>query len=137
MSNTQNCNRVLVAEDDYWLRTLFATVLNKAGFHVSLAANGPEVMDNLHGEVLPNVLLLDIGLPQISGLVILQQMRSLPGADQIRTIALTGYPLYEQTVEAKLADVFLMKPVSPGDLVAFVQRLMPTDEHPIGRLDYQ
>jgi CheY-like chemotaxis protein len=126
MSNSPLSNRVLIAEDDIALRSLFARLLTNAGFEVSLATSGPEVMERLQDEILPNILLLDVGLPLISGLKILEHLRSLPAAATMRTIVVTGYPIGERAAEAQLADVLLMKPVSNHDLVTLIKRFMLT-----------
>jgi len=128
LKNTACTNRVLVAEADFALRSLFAIVLNDAGFQVTIAGSGQEVLNLLHLGELPNILILDVDLPYFAGLKILEHMRSLPGGRLIRVAAVTGKPIDELSDEAKLADLYVIKPVSRDDVVTLVQRLRLTGE---------
>jgi CheY-like chemotaxis protein len=70
----------------------------------------------------PDIILLDIGLPDISGYEVAREARRLPGGDRIRIYALTGYGQPEdraRTIEAGF-DGHLVKPIAPADLVALV-----------------
>lgn len=116
-------SQVLIAEDDPALRSLFARVLKNAGLNVKIAASGNEVIDYLEQQ-FPTVLVLDLGIPGVSGQEIVQYVQAHKSTD-CRTVivVVTGNHLASQN-EALMAsiDLLLVKPVSPRDLVTFVKR---------------
>lgn len=115
--------QVLVAEDDPSLRSLFAKVLKNAGFSVRIATNGAEVIQYLENG-LPHLLVVDLGLPGVSGEQVIRYAREQQGERPITIVVVTGNHLAAQTVIGELADLVLIKPVSPRDLVDFVRRFI-------------
>ncbi|MBL8154356.1 MAG: response regulator [Anaerolineae bacterium] len=116
-------SQVLIAEDDPALRSLFARVLKNAGLNVKIAASGNEVIDYLEQQ-FPTVLVLDLGIPGVSGQEIVQYVHAHKPADRrIVIVVVTGNHLASQN-EALMEsiDLLLVKPVSPRDLVTFVKR---------------
>jgi len=69
--------KVLLVEDDKFLRDICGTKLIKEGFHVIEAIDGQEVIKTMEKEK-PNIILLDIVLPSVNGFEILSQIRSHP-----------------------------------------------------------
>ncbi|HEX2622647.1 MAG TPA: response regulator, partial [Phototrophicaceae bacterium] len=117
--------QVIIAEDNPALRVAFAKVLRKGGFRVKAAANGYEVLQYLN-QGIPDVMVMDVGLPGYSGLELLRKIRAVEAKQNhhVFIIMVTGNHLAEQSPEAELADLFLLKPVSTRDLVNLVQRFM-------------
>lgn len=66
---------ILIIEDDDFLRSLTVAKLEKEGFHVRVATNGEEGLHHLHEEV-PDLLILDLMLPIISGFEVLKTIRT-------------------------------------------------------------
>jgi len=117
---------VLVAEDDPHLRGLFSKILKKAGFQVNVAVNGQDVLDQLQTRP-PEVLVLDLGMPELSGFDLIQYIREDLGNQDVHIVVVTGNHRAEEHAEAAAVDLFLIKPISPQDLVNFVQRFLGRD----------
>ncbi len=121
--NLETGSQVLIAEDDPALRSLFARVLKNAGLNVKIAASGNEVIDFLEQQ-FPTVLVLDLGIPGVSGQEIIQYVQARKPTDRRTVIVVvTGNHLASQNETLMDAiDLLLVKPVSPRDLVTFVKR---------------
>lgn len=121
--------RILIAEDDLYLRTLFAKAFKSTQFEVLQAADGDEVLYHLNKQ-LPHVLILDVGLPGPNGLDILkyvrrhEKMTRHEGSSdfKVNVILVTGNQAAKNSPEAVLADAFLLKPVSIRELVAVADK---------------
>ncbi|MBL8165727.1 MAG: response regulator [Anaerolineae bacterium] len=123
LPSEQAISQVLVAEDDPELRSLFSKVLRKSGFQVENAINGHEVLQFLD-QAMPDVLILDLGMPGVSGLEIIRYVRQHEGNKHVNIVVVTGNHLATQRVEVDEADLFLLKPISTRDLVNFVRRFV-------------
>jgi CheY-like chemotaxis protein len=114
---------VLVAEDDPALRSLFAKVLKNAGFNVNIAINGHEVIQQIERS-MPQLIVVDLGLPGISGQDIIAYIRQHQGDRHVYIVVVTGNHQAMQSEVADVADLVFIKPVSPRDLVNFVKRFI-------------
>lgn len=119
----KSVSQVLVAEDDPELRSLFSKVLRKSGFQVQIAFNGHEVLHLLE-QAMPDVLILDLGMPGVSGLEIIRHVRRNQGSKHVNIVVVTGNHLATQRIEVEDVDLFLLKPISTRDLVNFVSRFV-------------
>lgn len=115
--------RVLFVDDDSSTRGGYTTYLTKAGYDVNPAANGQEALA-LASTWAPNVIVLDLGLPDIDGWEVARQLKADPRTAAVPIIALTGADLPHERVSAMRAgcDRHLSKPCSPTDLVDAIQR---------------
>ena len=114
---------VLVVDDVAHGREIFAEYLEFRGFRVATAADGLEALDKAF-ELLPDIILMDLSLPQLDGW---EATRRLKGDDRTRTIpiiALTAHALASAHDKAKAAgcDSVVTKPCVPKDLEAEVRR---------------
>jgi signal transduction histidine kinase len=103
---------VLLIEDNEDGREMMATMLDACGYPVRHAADGVQGVD-LASSWLPDVALVDIGLPGIDGYEVARRLREAPGTRHMRLIALTGYGLPDdqrRVLEAGF-DMHLVKPV--------------------------
>lgn len=80
---------VLVVEDDDHLREIFATNLTLSGFAVRQAANGMDALRFVDAAP-PDVIVLDLGLPQVTGLDVLHEIKSHVHTREIPVIVVTG-----------------------------------------------
>jgi DNA-binding response OmpR family regulator len=80
---------ILIIEDDDFLRSLAVAKLEKEGFTVRMAANGQEGLDQLRQGV-PDLLILDLMLPMVSGFDILKTVRSEPTTSQLKVIVFSN-----------------------------------------------
>lgn len=80
---------ILIIEDDDFLRSLAVAKLEKEGFTVRMAANGQEGLDQLR-QGTPDLLILDLMLPMVSGFDILKTVRSEPTTSQLKVIVFSN-----------------------------------------------
>jgi CheY-like chemotaxis protein len=116
--------RVLIAEDNEDLRTIFARTFDRRHFAVDVAEDGAVAMQKLKAE-LPDVLILDANMPNMSGFEVLRRVRDSEQMRAIKIVLVTGNCMAIHSPEAELADLVLIKPVSIGDLITLAQRLVP------------
>ena len=117
--------RILVVEDDPDIAQLVARYLAKAGFTTEVIASGRDALDAIRVRP-PDLMILDLMLPQVDGLEICRAVRSHPPTAAIPIIMLTARA--EETdriLGLELgADDYLAKPFSPNELVARVRALL-------------
>lgn len=117
--------RVLVVEDDPDIADLIRRYLQKEGFEVDVRAAGRDAL-NLISANPPDLLVLDLMLPQMSGLDICRSVRSDEKTASIPIIMVTARAEESERIAGldQGADDYLAKPFSPGELVARVRALL-------------
>jgi two-component system, OmpR family, alkaline phosphatase synthesis response regulator PhoP len=117
--------RVLVVEDDPDIAHLVVRYLEKAGYSVELLANGRDALAALAARQ-PDLLVLDLMLPQVDGLEICRVVRGNDATAGIPIIMLTARAEEsDRIVGLEIgADDYLAKPFSPNELVARVRALL-------------
>jgi two-component system, OmpR family, response regulator len=117
---------VLVVDDDPDLAKLLKTYLSLEGFVPRLAANAAEIVRAFRQAPLPDLVLLDVGLPDANGFNVLAKMRQHPVLKAVPVIMLTA----EATREAVLkglragADGYVTKPFEPDALTTAVKSVL-------------
>jgi CheY-like chemotaxis protein len=81
--------KILLVEDSKFLRMATGRTLARAGYEMTFAANGDEAL-LMAGEKLPDLILLDMMLPKMSGLEVLKALKKNPATAAIPVIVLTG-----------------------------------------------
>jgi DNA-binding NarL/FixJ family response regulator len=115
--------RVAVADDQTLVRSGFVVLLESAGFEVvGEAADGAEAVD-LVRRAHPNVILMDIRMPEVDGLEATRRITTDPATESTRVLILTTFDLDEYVFEALRAGAsgFLLKDTIPEDLLAAVR----------------
>jgi CheY-like chemotaxis protein len=104
--------RVLIVDDNVDAADSLALVLALDG-HVTQAAYSAREALRLVAEFQPELILLDIGLPEMDGYDVARRVREIPALDNVRIVALTGYGQVEDLRKAREAgfDDHLVKPV--------------------------
>src|SRR5215471_1564491 len=117
--------RILIVEDDHDIALLVARYLDKAGFIADIVSSGPDALAAITARP-PEVLILDLMLPQVDGLEICRRVRANPAAAATPIIMLTARSEEsDRIVGLELgADDYLAKPFSPNELVARVRALV-------------
>ena len=119
--------RILVVDDNpIWLR-LASMILSRAGFRTFTAHTGRLGMQ-LVADQQPDLILLDVMMPDMTGLEISRHIRNnLPNGDKIIIVVVTASPrkIQEQMLEAG-ADICLQKPVDGEQLIEIVEQLLAT-----------
>ena len=110
---------VLVVEDDTSVRVALAELLDEAGFKVSSASNGYSGL-RLASLEHPRVVLLDLGLPELTGVEVLRELRNSADTRDTAVIVVTGDA--SRIAEARLAgaDLVIEKPFDLDELLAAV-----------------
>jgi CheY-like chemotaxis protein len=119
---------VLIVDDDPFIRKLIATTLEDvAGFELAEAGDGLEAMEVAAREE-PELVFLDIDMPEIDGLEACRRMRAQPGTADATIVMLTAAAgdVAERDAEGAGADLFLTKPFSPLELLRLVHDLGAT-----------
>ena len=114
----------LIVEDDRDVVALFRHVLDIAGYHTEIVLDGKEAMERLETSQ-PNIVLLDLQLPGMSGVEILTRMRADDRMRNIPVIVITAFPVYAASLPVE-PDLLLYKPVDINQLSNLVQRLQAT-----------
>jgi PAS domain S-box-containing protein len=109
--------RVLVVDDNADAADMLAILLKEFGHDVRAASDGPSAL-SVARDFVPQVVLLDIGLPGMNGYEVAQRMRRLPGLEDAVYIAVTGYGQPSDRAESERAGIchHLVKPVDAGEL---------------------
>ena len=122
-SQTRASNRILVVDDDRAFRHAMSVLLQEAGHSVVQAADGPAALRELAGEAF-DVMLLDVGLPGMSGLDVLDVVQIL--AAPPRVVMITADDTSETLLKAVRgqADRYITKPFAPGAILEVVDEVL-------------
>ena len=113
--------RVLIVDDNQDAALLLSDALSELGHTTRVAHDGPEALQ-IAAEFVPEVAVLDIGLPVMDGFELARRLREQPALRRARLIALTGYGQQEDRQRSAEAgfDAHLVKPVQIQRLKAFI-----------------
>jgi two-component system OmpR family response regulator len=119
--------RILLVDDYVDALEMWALYLRSRGYDVLTASDGLKAVE-MAGEFLPDVIILDLDLPGITGFEAARRLRNLPNTAQIPLIAATGYSHVKQLDEAHGAGfaAVLVKPCEPAALVKEIERVLAT-----------
>lgn len=120
---------ILVVEDDQIQAQLLGKFLEKDGHQVRLALNGAQALAALNEQPAPQMLLLDVDLPDTDGFAILEQVRAAPNLQHLRVIMVTGHTDRANIAKGVLlgADGYITKPFQPGMLQQAVRQLLAAE----------
>ena len=116
---------VLVADDEADIRSLVCLGLERAGYDVIQAADGEEAL-RLAGERRPSLAILDVTMPNLTGLEVTRRIREDEATKDIRVILLTAR-VQDADVRRGLdagADDYVKKPFSPQELRRRVEAIL-------------
>lgn len=116
---------VLIVDDYPDALDIWTLYLRSLGYEVSTAADGPSAIAQAE-QLLPDLIVLDLELPGISGFEAARRLRQNPATEDIPLIAATGYSHHRQLAMAREAgfDQVVVKPVEPDKLVEEIERLL-------------
>jgi len=113
--------RVLIVEDEEGLLEILKVNFQGAGYQVTTAADGLSAWKQFE-QIRPDLLILDLGLPQISGFRLLEWVRS---ESDVPVLILTAYDFAEAEQIAQLRpDAFVNKPFDVQELIGAANRLV-------------
>ncbi len=118
-------HRILVVDDEPDITALVAYHLAKAGYRVSTAANGPDALKAAREE-RPDIVILDVMLPGVSGYDVLAELRRREETRDVGVILLTARREEPDRIRGLSlgADDYLTKPFSPAELALRVNALL-------------
>ncbi|GEM_PF-1217691 len=115
--------RLLIVEDDMYSRLLLRQMLERVGFVVREAENGPQAIERFR-HFRPHLIWMDRRLPGMNGLEVTRRIRKLPGGRNTVIVALTASVFKEQRAEVLAAgcDDFVSKPFQEGEIMEAIAR---------------
>ncbi|WNG40028.1 response regulator [Archangium violaceum] len=112
---------ILVVEDEFDVQQVVADVLRDEGYEVFVCGNGRDALARLR-EHRPDVVVMDVMMPILSGVQALEQIRKMPGLDEVPVILMSEMP--PRSGEPRLWQAFLRKPFRLEQLLSAVARVM-------------
>ncbi len=117
---------ILVVDDDFGLRELLRQMLEFSGFEVEEAVDGLDALDKI-GDFQPDLLVLDVMMPQMDGITLCKRLRAEPETAVLPIIMLSGKTQREAIKEGLTAGAnkYLTKPMSFEHLIQSINELLP------------
>lgn len=116
---------IMVVDDNPDIVTIVKTILEGKGFEVLSASSGQELLNLLQSQT-PDLIILDIMMPEMDGLEVLSRLKGVPETASIPVILLTAKVQYEDVLGGyKLgADYYITKPFTSTQLVNGINLLL-------------
>lgn len=118
-------SKILVIDDEQGIRHLLDTLLRRKGYEMVLAENGRKGLELFRRE-RPDVVVLDLKMPEMDGVTVLQQIRSVDLNQPVIILTGAGTPEREQQVRALGVSEFVEKEFSLHRLGDALKRLLKT-----------
>lgn len=115
----------MLIEDDKTMLSLLSTLLKMEGFQVATLGNEKTIEDMLAlcRRENPAVAMIDVHLPHVSGIDLLQRLRQEPDLSSIRILMSSGLDRSVACLQAG-ADDFILKPYMPDELIQRIRRVL-------------
>jgi two-component system alkaline phosphatase synthesis response regulator PhoP len=120
---------LLIAEDDPLLLPLLLATFRSSGLLLLTAKTGTKALELARAE-RPDLVLLDVGLPEMDGYKVCKALKSDPKTATVQVVMLTARagPADEQKAVEAGADAYLTKPFSPSELLSVIQSMLRTEQ---------
>ena len=117
--------RILVADDDRHAPRLVKSALDRAGYETLVAGDGMDALASI-GRDRPDLLLLDLSMPNMDGFETLRRLKTAPATCSIRVIIVSARDDDADLTRAWQAgaDGYLVKPYAQGELVSMVRTVL-------------
>lgn len=116
--------KIMIIDDEEDMRLYLQTLFRKAGYETDVAVNGEDALQRID-EIKPDLITLDILMPQKSGLNFFESIRQRPGFRDLPVVVVSGVTGHSDFFDKeKLVGptVFVEKPIQPDTLLALVKR---------------
>lgn len=119
---------ILVVEDNEMSMTLFCDVLKRVGYTTVRGYDGNSAL-SLAREYRPDLIVMDIQLPDISGIEVTRWIKRDESLSHIPVIAVTAFPMPsdEETIRSDGFDGYLQKPIVVAEFLVAIHKLLPED----------
>ena len=125
--------RILLIEDNEQNIYLMNFILEHHGYEVIQARDGAAALD-IAGKSDPDLILLDIQLPEMDGYQVAKHLRNDRSFDAVPIIAVTSYAMVgdrEKTIEAGCSG-YIEKPINPDTFIAEMEKFLPPEQEKKG-----
>jgi CheY-like chemotaxis protein len=114
----------LVVDDVADVTDMLSVLLTHAGYEVTTASSAPEAIA-LAREHRFDVIISDIGMPEMNGYELARVLRQLPGYEQVPLVAVTGYSMFDDRTRSLTAGFseHLTKPIEPRAFLKLIEQL--------------
>ncbi|MDQ2714284.1 MAG: response regulator [Chloroflexota bacterium] len=126
----QSAPAVLIADDSVYIRQSLQQMLSRSGYQVTLARDGMEAWEQLLAHT-PDILLLDIEMPNLNGYDLLAMIRTSPQLSSLKIVMLTARTSekHQRSARELGAQAYLTKPCSQDVLLATLNSLASAEDH--------
>lgn len=121
--------KILIIEDDRFLRELLVQKLLKEGYELQEAADGEEGL-NMAGQERPSLILLDLILPRMDGFEVLRQLKEQEGTKNIPVIILSNLGQQEDIdkgIQLGAADYMVKAHFTPAEVLLKIKQALPEE----------
>lgn len=117
---------VLICDDEPLIREAISYSVKKEGHEILMAADGGEAL-LFSMEKNPDLILLDVGMPVMTGFEVCEKLREQPDGDKYKIVIITAFGQASDIEKAKQvgATRFISKPFSPRALQEMIRELLP------------
>ena len=116
--------RILLVEDDPNQRLLYQMELEDEGYDVLTASEGQEALQKVQSGH-PDLVVLDLALPGMDGIQVLQRIVHSPSPEKPRVIIYTAYDAAQNHFKARPADAYLVKSSDLSSLKTKIRQMLP------------
>ena len=113
----------LIVDDDTPSRKIYGGMLARLGFNVTEAVDGEHAISLLESSQ-PEVILLDLLLPKVNGLQVLDYIYSRAHLETTHVIIITAHTTYKHTLQLRDGDRYYTKPVAPGEIREYLVEIL-------------
>lgn len=117
---------ILVVDDDPNITSLYEAALTARGYHVYVAGNGEEALTRAEAEH-PDLVLLDVMMPEIHGLNVLDILKATPGLENCKVIMLTALDdpaTREKAMQTGAVDYIVKSETNMADVIQRAERVL-------------
>lgn len=114
----------LVVDDVADVTEMLAVLLTHAGYHVVTAGSARAALDEARQRQF-DVIISDIGMPEMNGYQLAREVRTLPGYETVPMVAVTGYSMFDDKERSTNAgfNAHMTKPIDPRALLDLIEQL--------------
>ena len=124
MTEPRGRKTALVVDDVADVTEMLAVVLSHAGYFVVTASSAPAALKAARERQF-DVVISDIGMPEMNGYQLAREMRTMPGYETVPMVAVTGYSMFDDKERSTKAgfNAHMTKPIDPKALLDLIEQL--------------